>query len=45
MFVMWEVFFKRLKSVQIVTISLLGLEPMPCILVAQYLNVRQCKVS
>jgi hypothetical protein len=29
MFVMWEVLFERLKSVQILTISLLELEPMP----------------
>jgi hypothetical protein len=48
MFVMWEVSFERLKSVQILTISLLGLEPMPCIsvaLMAQYLNVRQRKLG
>jgi hypothetical protein len=47
-FVMWEVLFERLKSVQILTISLLGLEPMPCIsvaLMAQYLNVRQRKLG
>jgi hypothetical protein len=44
MFVMWEVLFERLKSVQILTISLLGHEPMPyksVALMAQYLNVRQ----
>ena len=48
MFVMWVHLFERLKSVQILTISLLGLEPMPCIsvaLMAQYLNVRQRKLG
>jgi hypothetical protein len=48
MFVMCEVLFDRLMSVQILTISLLGLEPMPCIsvaLMAQYLNVRQRKLG
>jgi hypothetical protein len=34
MFVMCEVLCERLKSVQILTIFLLGLEPMPCITVA-----------
>jgi hypothetical protein len=48
MFVMWEVLFARLKSVQILTISPLGFEPMPFIsvaLTAQYLNVRQHKLG
>ena len=47
MFVMWEVLFKRLKSVQILTISLMGLEPISytsAALVAQCLNVRLPKV-
>ncbi len=48
MFVMWEVLFERLKSVQILTFALLGLEPMPytsVALMAQYLNVRQGKLG
>jgi hypothetical protein len=48
MFLMWKFVFERLKSVQILTISPLGLEPMPytsVTLVAQYLNVRQRKLG
>jgi hypothetical protein len=43
MFVMWEVFIWEVK-----VISLLGLEPMPCIsvaLIAQYLKVHQRKLG
>jgi len=46
MFVMWDVLFERLMSIQILAISLLGLEPLPytsVALMAQYLNVRQRK--
>jgi hypothetical protein len=42
MFVMWEVSFERLESVQILTISLLGLEPMPCISVALMTQLSEC---
>jgi hypothetical protein len=45
---MWEVLFERLKSVHILTISLLGLEPMPytsVALMARYLNVSQSKLG
>jgi hypothetical protein len=48
MFVMWKVLFERLKSVQILTITLLELEPLPytsVALMAQYLNVRQRKLG
>jgi hypothetical protein len=48
MFMMWKVAFERSKSVQILTIFPLGLEPMPytsVALVTQYLNVCQLKLG
>jgi hypothetical protein len=50
MYVMWEVLFQMWKSVQILTISLMGLKPMlyayaSVDVMAQSLNVRQHKLG